>query len=144
MTFWLCFIKDYRFTRVKSNLVKFTLFQAAERISSVEARFKAHLEHAISPIFGCELEQHLQRSRLRIALPIRNCVCRLLQIDICEEGLFRVAGSTHKTRRIASLMNTGEYTDDQLLEINDPHVFASILKLYLRELPTPILFPYVK
>jgi len=41
-------------------------------------------------------------------------------------------------------MNTAEYTDDQLTEINDPHVFASTLKLYLRELPTPILFPYVK
>jgi hypothetical protein len=32
----------------------------------------------------------------------------------------------------------------QLLEITDPHVFAGALKLYLRELPTPLLSPYSK
>ena len=30
----------------------------------------------------------------------------------------------------------------QLQEITDPHVFAGTLKLYLREMPTPLLTPY--
>ena len=74
------------------------------------------------------------------ALPIRTCVCRLIQMDaLSEEGIFRVASSTLKIRRLAALFDTGEATDAAVKEIQDPHVFSGALKLYLRELPVPLL-----
>lgn len=116
--------------------------QAADRIANEEAKFRQLIEQAIAPVFASDLQVHLQRTNTQIALPIRICVCRLLQLDVCEEGIFRVAAPTLKIRRLASLIDTGDCSDDQLLDINDPHIFAGTLKLYLRELPTPLLTPY--
>lgn len=84
---------------------------------------------------------------------------------IKEEGLFRVASSTLKIKRLAALFDTGEASDFVINEITDPHVFSGecvllvlvfnlylltkyistyllvsgALKLYLRELPVPLL-----
>ena len=88
--------------------------QAAERIANEEAKFRAILEAAISPVFGSEIEPHLKKTGATIALPIRSCVCRLLQLDVCEEGLFRVAAPTLKIRRLASLIDTGDCSDEQV------------------------------
>jgi hypothetical protein len=69
---------------------------------------------ASAPVYGSELEAHLKRSGSKIALPLRTCVCRLLQLDVCEEGLFRVAAPTLKIRRLASLLDTGDCSDEQV------------------------------
>ena len=83
---------------------------------------------------------HLYLFLIITALPIRTCVCRLIQMDaLSEEGIFRVASSTLKIRRLAALFDTGEATDAAVKEIQDPHVFSGALKLYLRELPVPLL-----
>ena len=73
------------------------------------------------------------------------CVKRLVQIGLAEEGLFRMAGSATKVKRIkgafdanliddATLAANGEYHRDY-----DVHVVAGALKCYLRELPIPLL-----
>ena len=54
-------------------------------------------------------------------------------------GIFRVASSSLKIRRLAALFDAGETNDVVLKEITDPHVFSGALKLYLRELPIPLL-----
>lgn len=41
-----------------------------------------------------------------------------------EEGLFRVASSTLKIKRLAALFDTGEASDFVINEITDPHVFS--------------------
>ena len=38
----------------------------------------------------------------------------ILQLDVCEEGLFRVAAPTLKIRRLASLMDTDDCSDEQV------------------------------
>ena len=43
---------------------------------------------------------------------------------IKEEGLFRVASSTLKIKRLAALFDTGEASDFVINEITDPHVFS--------------------
>ena len=49
----------------------------------------------------------------------------LSQLDaIKEEGLFRVASSTLKIKRLAALFDTGEASDFVINEITDPHVFS--------------------
>ena len=54
--------------------------RAAEKIDSEEEKFRTLLESAISPVFGSEIDVHLKRTGAQIALPIRSCVCRLLQV----------------------------------------------------------------
>jgi len=90
--------------------------QAAERIANEEEKFRQLLENAIAPVYGQELSAHLKRSGTKIAFPIRACVCRLLQLDVCEEGLFRVAAPTLKIRRLASTIDTGNCTDEQVIQ----------------------------
>lgn len=102
------------------------------------------LDAAIASFVILLIDDHLRKQGhgVCIALPLRTCVCRLLQLDaVNEEGLFRVASSTLRIKRLAALFDTGEATDDMLKEITDPHVFSGALKLYLRELPTPLLGP---
>ena len=41
-----------------------------------------------------------------------------------EEGLFRVASSTLKIKRLAALFDTGEASDFVINEITDPPVFS--------------------
>ena len=78
-----------------------------------------------SPIYGCALEDHLKKHGGYVALPIRTCVCRMIQLDAMrEEGLFRVASSTLKIKRLAALFDTGEANDLVIKDISDPHVFS--------------------
>ena len=50
-----------------------------------------------------------------------------------------MASSSLKIRRLAALFDAGETSDVVFKEITDPHVFSGALKLYLRELPIPLL-----
>lgn len=55
-------------------------------------------------------------------------------------GLFRVPGSTLEVRAIKALYDTDQPVDFEDLDVcKSPHTVAAILKLYLRELPEPLL-----
>ena len=68
---------------------------------------------------------------------------RLLQLEaLREEGLFRIAGHGLKVKRLVALIDSSECNDEDASHANDvtdPSIFASALKLYLRQLPDPIL-----
>jgi len=55
------------------------------------------------------------------------------------KGIFRLSGSSAQVKELKRSFDAGEEVD--LEEVEDPHVVAGILKLFLRELPVP-LFPY--
>ena len=102
---------------------------------------------AAAPIFGCDLESHIKRNssltRSRLAFPLRLCVVRLLQLDgLQEDGIFRVSAPATKIKRLAALIDAGECNDEDASYANDifdVHVFSGTLKLYLRELPHPLM-----
>ncbi|KAJ9596526.1 hypothetical protein L9F63_012468 [Diploptera punctata] len=56
-----------------------------------------------------------------------------------EEGLFRIAGSASKVRRMRMSFDACCLTLPTALEYRDPHVIAGALKMYLRELPEPLM-----
>ena len=80
-----------------------------------------------------------------IAIPIELCIHRLIEIGMAEEGLFRVAGSATKIRRLKGAFDANLVTDKTLSAASDydrdydVHVVAGALKCYLRELPEPLL-----
>jgi len=55
------------------------------------------------------------------------------------QGIFRLSGSQSEVNRLRKEYDKGETVN--LTAIEDPHIIAGLLKLYLRELPSP-LFPF--
>nr|XP_053630515.1 bargin-like [Cherax quadricarinatus] len=98
-----------------------------------------------SPAFGVPLRDHLKIVQQEIAVPLQVCVRRLVEIGLFEEGLFRVAGSTSKVRRLKGAFDANLVTNEALAQVDehdrdyDVHVVAGTLKCYLRELPEPLL-----
>ncbi|XP_029456175.1 rho GTPase-activating protein 44 isoform X2 [Rhinatrema bivittatum] len=103
-------------------------------LPQIKAQQEAWIE---KPSFGKALEEHLAVSGREIAFPIEACVTMLLECGMQEEGLFRVAPSASKLKKLKAaldccVVDVQEYTAD-------PHAIAGALKSYLRELPEPLM-----
>ncbi|XP_060620490.1 rho GTPase-activating protein 44 isoform X8 [Anolis sagrei] len=107
-------------------------------LQNVLPQIKAQQEAWIEkPSFGKPLEEHLSVSGREIAFPIEACVTMLLECGMQEEGLFRVAPSASKLKKLKAaldccVVDVQEYSAD-------PHAIAGALKSYLRELPEPLM-----
>lgn len=96
-------------------------------------------DSSMKPVFGVPLEEHLRVTERKIAYPIELCVCALNELGMDEEGLFRVAGGASKVRRMKLSLDANCMSLETALEYRDPHVIASVLKSYLRQLPEPLM-----
>ncbi|XP_077314727.1 rho GTPase-activating protein 44 isoform X4 [Lithobates pipiens] len=107
-------------------------------LQAVLPQIKAQQEAWIEkPSYGKPLEEHLTVSGREIAFPIEACVTMLLECGMQEEGLFRVAPSASKLKKLKAaldccVVDVAEYSAD-------PHAIAGALKSYLRELPEPLM-----
>ncbi|XP_008151800.1 rho GTPase-activating protein 44 [Eptesicus fuscus] len=107
-------------------------------LQAVLPQIKAQQEAWVEkPSFGKPLEEHLAISGREIAFPIEACVTMLLECGMQEEGLFRVAPSASKLKKLKAaldccVVDVQEYSAD-------PHAIAGALKSYLRELPEPLM-----
>ncbi|XP_073737846.1 rho GTPase-activating protein 44 isoform X4 [Callorhinus ursinus] len=107
-------------------------------LQAVLPQIKAQQEAWVEkPSFGKPLEEHLMISGREIAFPIEACVTMLLECGMQEEGLFRVAPSASKLKKLKAaldccVVDVQEYSAD-------PHAIAGALKSYLRELPEPLM-----
>ncbi|XP_038633966.1 rho GTPase-activating protein 44 isoform X2 [Scyliorhinus canicula] len=107
-------------------------------LQSILPQIKAHQEAWIEkPSFGKPLGEHLAISGREIAFPIEACVTMLLECGMQEEGLFRVAASASKLKKLKASLDCG-VLDVQEYSV-DPHAVAGALKSYLRELPEPLM-----
>uniref|UniRef100_A0A8C9RX18 Rho GTPase-activating protein 44 n=1 Tax=Scleropages formosus TaxID=113540 RepID=A0A8C9RX18_SCLFO len=112
--------------------------KSLELLQGVLPQIKAHQEAWVEkPCYGKPLEEHLAISGREIAFPIEACVTMLLECGLQEEGLFRVAPSTSKLKKLKASLDCG------VLDVHeystDPHAIAGALKSYLRELPEPLM-----
>ncbi|KAF7549185.1 hypothetical protein G7046_g8424 [Stylonectria norvegica] len=100
----------------------------------------------VRQVFGAPLAEAVRYSSpTTISVPIPAVVYRCVQFldwknAVLEEGIFRLSGSNIVIKSLRERFNTeGDInlvTDPQYYDI---HAVASLLKLYLRELPTTIL-----
>lgn len=95
-------------------------------------------DSSVRKVFGTSLKEHLRITGKRIAYPLEICITALSQDGMLEEGLFRVAASTTKVKRLKAAIDSGCFSCI-IPEYKDVHILASLLKLYLRELPEPLL-----
>ncbi|XP_063674169.1 ralA-binding protein 1-like isoform X1 [Bolinopsis microptera] len=92
------------------------------------------------PVFGMPLVTAVQRSRVSDKLPL----CRVFQDSVMyietfaltREGIYRVPGFRAKLNELKNMYNRGEVVK---LTNYDPETVGMLLKLYLRELPEPLL-----
>uniref|UniRef100_H3CYJ8 Rho GTPase-activating protein 44 n=1 Tax=Tetraodon nigroviridis TaxID=99883 RepID=H3CYJ8_TETNG len=112
--------------------------KSLEILQSILPQIKAQQEAWVEkPSFGKSLEEHLNISGREIAFPIEACVTMLLECGMQEEGLFRVAPSASKLKKLKA--SAGLWWDVQEYS-SDPHAIAEgALKSYLRELPEPLM-----
>ncbi|KAG0051475.1 hypothetical protein BGZ83_003719 [Gryganskiella cystojenkinii] len=96
-------------------------------------------------IFGLPLEEAFRLSRISVVTGVPAVVTRCIEyLDIMgveEVGLYRVSGSTTNVARLKSMFDHGLDYDflQKGNEPQNPHDVATLLKLYLRELPSPII-----
>ncbi|XP_077595513.1 rho GTPase-activating protein 44 isoform X5 [Stigmatopora nigra] len=112
--------------------------KSLELLQNILPQIKAHQESwAEKPSYGKPLEEHLELSGRDIAFPIEACVTMLLECGMQEEGLFRVAPSASKLKKLKASLDCGVLDVQEYSA--DPHAIAGALKSYLRELPEPLM-----
>ncbi|XP_054624222.1 rho GTPase-activating protein 44-like isoform X3 [Dunckerocampus dactyliophorus] len=112
--------------------------KSLELLQNILPQIKAHQESwAEKPCYGKPLEEHLELSGRDIAFPIEACVTMLLECGMQEEGLFRVAPSASKLKKLKASLDCGVLDVQEYSA--DPHAIAGALKSYLRELPEPLM-----
>ncbi|XP_037752730.1 rho GTPase-activating protein 24 isoform X7 [Chelonia mydas] len=96
-------------------------------------------------IFGQKLEdtvRYEKRYGHRLApMLVEQCVDFIRLRGLKEEGLFRLPGQANLVKELQDAFDCGEKPSFD--SSTDVHTVASLLKLYLRELPEPVI-PYAK
>ncbi|KAK1905378.1 Rho GTPase-activating protein 22 [Dissostichus eleginoides] len=102
-----------------------------------------------APLGGGVFGQHLEETMLYeaqcgaqrpVPLLVEQCACFIREHGLKEEGLFRAPGQTNHVRELQDAFDRGE--KPVFDSTTDVHTVASLLKLYIRELPEPIIpFP---
>ncbi|GAB6019388.1 hypothetical protein CHUAL_000972 [Chamberlinius hualienensis] len=91
-------------------------------------------------IFGVPLHLAVERSKCHdgIELPavVRECIDYIEEHGLSCEGIYRLSGVKSKVQKLRHQIDHGVRV---CLCENEPHIVASLLKLYLRELPEPVL-----
>uniref|UniRef100_A0A7N6FFR9 Rho GTPase activating protein 44 n=1 Tax=Anabas testudineus TaxID=64144 RepID=A0A7N6FFR9_ANATE len=97
--------------------------KSLELLQSVLPQIKAHQETWVEkPCYGKPLEEHLALSGRDIAFPIEACVTMLLECGMQEEGLFRIAPSASKLKKLKASLDCGVLDVQEYSA--DPHAIA--------------------
>ncbi|KAM7385424.1 hypothetical protein PAMP_001509 [Pampus punctatissimus] len=96
-------------------------------------------EVAARCVFGVALQTLREDGHLVCGIPLilRDMVDYLDRNGMHHRGLFRLCGSVVRTRQLRQRWDSGERVD--LEHEGDVPTVASLLKLFLRELPTPLV-----
>ena len=89
-------------------------------------------------MFGERIEDHLKFSGRQIAVPIALAVSQIRKNGMSEEGRFRIACRKVKINKLKAFLDSNLPLEEALLEA-DSHLYAGLLKGYLRDLPIPLL-----
>ncbi|KAI8380764.1 Rho GTPase activation protein [Blakeslea trispora] len=138
---------------IYSNKAKETSIEWSRRGKEAVDRWKKEkLEQAMSSrsshqqnenaVFGMPLEVAVALTRIdsddMIPAIFRRCIEYLNDVGVLEVGIYRIPGSTTTVNKFRSVFNDGSDIDFFKTK-PDPHAVSTLLKMYLRELPEPII-----
>ena len=91
-------------------------------------------------IFGVPLELAVERNKchdgIKLPVIVRECIDYIEEHGLAVEGIYRSSGLKSKVNKLKSAYNSRQCVS---LYGTEPSVVASLLKLFLRELPDPVL-----
>ncbi|XP_027198875.2 uncharacterized protein LOC113793108 isoform X1 [Dermatophagoides pteronyssinus] len=101
-------------------------------------------------VFGCDLCEHLENSGHEYPLVLTACCSYIEQYGLNTNGIYRISGVVSTINRLRAifdedripieLLDTNNYLGHRNeVEPLDLHAVGSLLKLYFRELPNPLL-----
>ncbi|XP_059500095.1 active breakpoint cluster region-related protein-like, partial [Stegostoma tigrinum] len=90
-------------------------------------------------IFGVPISIVTYRDHSRIPLLVRHCAEDVERRGLKEVGIYRVSGIATDVQVLKAAFDSNVKEAVTKLKDNDIHVVAGTLKLYLRELPEPLL-----
>ena len=92
--------------------------------------------------FGVDMAvymQHKVNKDMLMPIIIENCLTYIESTDFTVEGIFRISGNQKQITAIRSRFDKGQCVDFSKETNCDIHVVCGLLKLYLRELPDPLI-----
>ncbi|XP_075334336.1 rho GTPase-activating protein 22 isoform X1 [Odontesthes bonariensis] len=136
--------------RDRSGISHESFLLMANSQSDMEEWVRAIRRAIWAPLGGGVFGQHLEEtmsyeaqsgSRRKVPILVEQCAGFIREHGLKEEGLFRAPGQTNSVRELQDAFDRGEKpTFDSSTDV---HTVASLLKLYIRELPEPII-PFSK
>ncbi|XP_040576906.1 rho GTPase-activating protein 45 [Lepeophtheirus salmonis] len=87
--------------------------------------------------FGVDLAQHLLETGSQVPPLVCKCLHEIDERGILVKGIYRTSGVKSKVEKLCQSFENGA----ELVELTDvqPNVIANVLKLYMRQLPEPLL-----
>lgn len=93
---------------------------------------------ATSGLFGRELADVILESG--IPAIVEDCIAWIEAHALDEEGLFRIPADPKELKKLREMYDAAPKTHFDLKKENpSPHSVAALLKMYLREIPEPLL-----
>lgn len=87
--------------------------------------------------FGVDLAQHLTETNTTVPHLVVKCVAEIDGRGTKIKGIYRVSGVKSRVEKLCQAFENGAHLVD--LSDQHPNVIANVLKLYLRQLPEPLL-----
>ena len=98
------------------------------------------VDNSLPPIFGVALELAVERNKshdgIKLPVVVRECIDYIEEEGLSVEGIYRSSGVKSKVTKLKTAYNSRQTIN---LAGSEPSVVASLLKLFLRELPDPVL-----
>ncbi|XP_034513252.1 rho GTPase-activating protein 45 isoform X5 [Ailuropoda melanoleuca] len=88
-------------------------------------------------LFGQDFAQAARSTPDGVPFIIKKCVCEIEQRALHTKGIYRVNGVKTRVEKLCQAFENGK----ELVELSQasPHDISNVLKLYLRQLPEPII-----
>ncbi|XP_032160636.1 rho GTPase-activating protein 45 isoform X1 [Mustela erminea] len=88
-------------------------------------------------LFGQDFSKAARGAPDGIPFIVKKCVCEIEQRALHTKGIYRLNGVKTRVEKLCQAFETGQ----ELVELSQasPHDISNVLKLYLRQLPEPIL-----
>eukprot|EP01134_Creolimax_fragrantissima_P007102 CFRG7102T1 len=104
-----------------------------------ELRRSGRLE--VPNVFGADLELYVEDGPSDLPVIVTRCITLVEEIGLIE-GIYRMSGATLVVQKLRAAIEQDDETPELTIQGHkDIHVVSSLLKLYFRELPTPVI-PY--
>lgn len=90
-------------------------------------------------VFACDLGEHLSNTQQEVPKILRICT-EFIENHGIVDGIYRHTGLQSNIQKLRNAFDEEKFSEiDQEIYINDVHSVSSLLKMYFRELPNPLL-----